>query len=85
MAIEYIYWAQASHMGVLDDLRRVRVSTMNGSRTPALLQERDVLIHALVTDPAQLPQLAPNVGRTRSNRGKLREKSGTSGVPGVWA
>ena len=62
MAIEYIYWAQVSHMGVLDDPQTCAgIDNEWELCTPALLQERDVLIHALVTDPAQpLPQLAPN-------------------------
>ena len=62
MAIEYIYWAQVSHMGILDD-----PETCQGIEdewelcSPDLVQQGDVLVHALLTDPAQpLPQLAPD-------------------------
>jgi len=62
MAIEYLYWAQVSHMGILDDLE-----TCDGIAnewelcSPQLVQEGDVKIYALLTDPSHpLPQLAPN-------------------------
>jgi hypothetical protein len=62
MAIEYIYWAQVSNMGILDD-----PDTCSGIANEwelcsrSLLQEGDVLVYALITDPNQaLPQLAPD-------------------------
>ena len=62
MAIEYIYWAQVSNMGILDNQE-----TCEGifnewepcSRT--LLESMDPLIFKLVTDPTyKLPQNAPD-------------------------
>ena len=62
MAIEYIYWAQVSNMGILDDQ-----ATCGGIAnewepcSKALLESMDKLIFALVTDPAyKLPQKAPD-------------------------
>ena len=62
MAIEYIYWAQVSNMGILDDQ-----TTCGGIAnewepcSKALLESMDKLIFALVTDPAyKLPQKAPD-------------------------
>ena len=62
MAIEYIYWAQVSLMGILDDPQTCTgIANEWELCSPSLLQEGDVLIHALLTDPAQpLPQLAPD-------------------------
>ena len=62
MAIEYLYWAIVSNMGILDDSQ-----TCNGIAnewelcSPELFENGDVLMYALITDPAQLlPQIAPN-------------------------
>ena len=62
MAIEYIYWAQVSNMGILDDPQTCQgIANEWELCSPELLQEGDVLIYALLTDPAQpLPQLAPD-------------------------
>jgi len=61
MAIEYMYWAIVSHMGILDN-----PSTCAGIAnewepcTPALFQSTDVLMYNLITDPQYLlPQVAP--------------------------
>ena len=62
MAIEYMYWCIVTNMGILDDTQ-----TCNGIAnewepcTPELFESTDVLMHAIVTDPAHmLPQLAPD-------------------------
>lgn len=62
MAIEYLYWAQVSHLGILDD-----PATCAGIAdewelcTPALLESTDTAIHAVLVDGARpLPQRAPD-------------------------
>ena len=62
MAIEYVYWAQVSLMGLLND-----PETCNGIAnewelcSPTLFEAGDVLMHALITDPAyKLPRFAPD-------------------------
>ena len=62
MAIEYIYWAQVSNMGILDDPQTCAgIANEWEPCSQALLQEMDALIFELITDPQyKLPQLAPN-------------------------
>ena len=62
MAIEYIYWAQVSNMGILND-----TATCDGIAnewepcSKDLLESMDVLIYALITDSQyHLPQNAPD-------------------------
>ena len=62
MAIEYLYWATVTEMGILDD-----AETADGIAdewelySPALLESTDVLVHALITAPQyQLPLQAPD-------------------------
>ena len=62
MAGEYIYWAQVSNMGILND-----TATCDGIAdewepcSKELLESMDVLIYDLITDPQyKLPQLAPD-------------------------
>ena len=62
MAIEYIYWAQVSNMGILND-----TATCDGIANEwepcsrELLESMDVQIFALITDEQYLlPQIAPN-------------------------
>ena len=62
MAIEYIYWAQVSNMGILDDAQTASgIANEWEPYNATLLQSMDVLIYALITDPQyKLPQLAPD-------------------------
>ena len=62
MAIEYIYWAQVSNMGILDDAQTASgIANEWEPYNATLLQSMDVLIYALITDPAyKLPLLAPD-------------------------
>jgi len=62
MAIEYLYWAQVSNMGILDDPQTAAgIADEWEAYNAALLQNMDVLIYALITDPQyKLPQLAPD-------------------------
>ena len=62
MAGEYIYWAQVTNMGILND-----TETCDGIAdewepcSKELLESMDVLIYDLVTDPQyKLPQIAPD-------------------------
>ena len=62
MAIEYMYWAIVSNMGILDDTQ-----TCNGIDnewelcTPELFQSTDISMYNLITDlQYQLPQHAPD-------------------------
>ena len=62
MAIEYMYWAIVSNMGILNDPQ-----TCNGIAnewepcSPYLFENTDTLMHAIITDPIYtLPQLAPD-------------------------
>jgi hypothetical protein len=69
MAIEYIYWAQVSNMGILDDPQTCSgIANEWELCSKELLEEGDVLIYALITDPNQpLPQLAPDGEYTPSS------------------
>jgi hypothetical protein len=62
MAIEYLYWAQVTNMGILDDPQTCAgIANEWEPCSPALLQSTDVKVYALITDPAyRLPQVAPN-------------------------
>jgi hypothetical protein len=62
MAIEYIYWAQVSNMGILDDPQTASgIANEWEPYNATLLQSMDVLMYALITDPQyKLPQLAPD-------------------------
>jgi hypothetical protein len=62
MAIEYIYWALVSYMGILDDPQTASgIANEWEPYNAALLQSMDVLMYALITDPAyKLPLLAPD-------------------------
>jgi hypothetical protein len=62
MAIEYVYWAQVSNMGILDDPQTCQgIANEWEPCSPDLLESMDVLVYALITDPAySLPQQAPN-------------------------
>jgi hypothetical protein len=62
VAIEYIYWAQVSNMGILND-----TATCDGIAnewepcSKELLESMDVQVFALITDGQYLlPQLAPD-------------------------
>jgi hypothetical protein len=62
MAIEYMYWAIVSYMGILDDPQTAQ--GINNEWEPynaTLLQTMDVLMYALITDlQYKLPLLAPD-------------------------
>jgi len=62
MAIEYIYWALVSYMGILDDAQTAQgIANEWEPYNATLLQSMDVLMYALITDPQyKLPQLAPD-------------------------
>ena len=62
MAIEYIYWALVSYMGILDDPQTASgIANEWEPYNAALLQSMDVLMYALITDPSyKLPLLAPD-------------------------
>jgi len=62
MAIEYIYWAIVSYMGILDDAQTAAgIANEWEPYNATLLQSMDVLMYALITDPAyKLPLLAPD-------------------------
>lgn len=62
MAIEYIYWAQVSNMGILNDAQTCAgIANEWEPCSPELLQSMDVLVYELITDPAySLPQSAPD-------------------------
>jgi len=62
MAIEYIYWAQVSNMGILDDAQTASgIANEWEPYNASLLQTMDSLIFILITDPQyKLPQIAPN-------------------------
>lgn len=62
MAIEYLYWAQVSNMGILDDPQTAAsIADEWEAYNATLLQNMDMLIYALITDPQyKIPQLAPN-------------------------
>ena len=62
MAIEYIYWAQVSHMGILDDAQTCQGIANEWELCSAnLVQTVDVAIYALLIDADQpLPGTAPD-------------------------
>jgi len=62
MMIEYMYWAIVSYMGILDDSQTAQgISNEWEPYNATLLQSMDVLMYALITDPAyKLPLLAPD-------------------------
>ena len=62
MAIEYMYWAIVSYMGILDDPQTAQgIANEWQPYNAALLQAMDVLMYNLITDPTyKLPLLAPN-------------------------
>ena len=62
MAIEYIYWAIVSNMGILDDPQTASgIADEWELYSPFLLQTTDTLIYDLISDPQYyIPQLAPD-------------------------
>ncbi len=62
MATEYIYWAQVSNMGILDDAQTCAgIANEWEPCSKALLESMDTLVYALITDPQyKLPQSAPD-------------------------
>lgn len=62
MAIEYIYWAQVSHMGILDDPQTCQGIADEWELCSAeQVRTGDVLVYDILTDSRQpLPQLAPD-------------------------
>jgi len=62
MMIEYLYWAIVSYMGILNDSQTAAgIANEWEPYSAALLQSVDVLMYALITDPAyKLPLLAPD-------------------------
>jgi len=62
MMIEYMYWAIVSYMGILNDPQTAQgISDEWEPYNATLLQSKDVLMYALITDPQyKLPQLAPD-------------------------
>mgnify|MGYP001330154302 CR=1 FL=1 len=62
MAIEYLYWAQVTNMGILNDPQTCQgIANEWEPCSPELLESMDTLVHALITDPQyKLPQLAPD-------------------------
>ena len=62
MMIEYMYWAVVSYMGILDDSQTAAgIANEWEPYNATLLQSMDVLMYALITDPAyKLPLLAPD-------------------------
>jgi hypothetical protein len=62
MAIEYIYWAQVSWMGLLNEEAICSgISNEWEVCTPESLQEVDIAVHAIITSSEYgLPQIAPD-------------------------
>jgi len=62
MAIEYMYWAIVSYMGILDDPQTAQgIANEWEPYNATLLQTMDVLMYALITDPDyKLPLSAPD-------------------------
>ena len=62
MMIEYMYWAIVSYMGILDDSQTAAgIANEWEPYNATFLQSMDVLMYALITDPAyKLPLLAPD-------------------------
>lgn len=62
MAIEYLYWALVTQMGILNDMQTAEgIADEWELYSPELLEEIDELIYALITDEQyQLPLQAPD-------------------------
>jgi len=62
MAIEYLYWAIVSKMGILNDSSTARgIADEWELYSPELLESEDTRIYALITDAAyRIPLLAPD-------------------------
>ena len=62
MAIEYIYWALVSNMGILNDPQTASgIANEWEPYNATLLQSMDTLMYALITDEQyKLPQIAPD-------------------------
>ena len=62
MAIEYLYWAQVTQMGILNDPETCQgIANEWEPCSPELLESMDPLVYALITDPQyKLPQSAPD-------------------------
>ena len=62
MAIEYLYWAQVTYLGVLNDRATCAgIADEWELCSPASLAQTDIAIHAVMVDTAHhLPQLAPD-------------------------
>lgn len=62
MAIEYLYWAIVSYMGLLNDVQTAAgIANEWEPYNANLLENMDTLIYNLITDPQyQLPLLAPD-------------------------
>ena len=62
MAIEYMYWAIVSNMGILDDPQTASgIANEWEPYNAILLQSMDILMYSLITDPQyKLPQLSPD-------------------------
>ncbi len=62
MAIEYLYWAIVSYMGLLNDVQTAAgIADEWEPYNASLLENMDTLIYNLITDPQyQLPLLAPD-------------------------
>ena len=62
MMIEYMYWALVSNMGILNDAQTASgIANEWEPYNATLLQSMDVLMYALITEPAyKLPLLAPD-------------------------
>ena len=62
MAIEYMYWAIVSNMGILNDPQTAAgIANEWEPYNASLLQSMDILMYSLITDPQyKLPQLAPD-------------------------
>jgi len=62
MAIEYMYWAIVSYMGILDDLQTASgIANEWEPYNATLLQSMDTLMYSLITNPLyKLPLLAPD-------------------------
>ncbi len=62
MAIEYLYWAIVTEMGILNDpMTAEGIADEWELSSPDLLESTDYLIHALINDPAyMIPLVAPD-------------------------
>ena len=62
MAIEYMYWAIVSNMGILNDTQTCSgIANEWEPCSPELFESMDILMHTLITDPQYLiPQNAPD-------------------------